>query len=144
MSDTPPAAPPAQLHRRRFLAAMLLAPLLDVRSGMAADTVTTIPTWLDAVSGEQAAVLRFGTAYLGAFPEDKDVARLLAHIEASMTVQLDGKAVPPCTADRAALLQQAVRSEFLRGDFVRVEGWSLSRTEARIYAAVTLLVQAAQ
>ena len=143
MNDATPPTPAFHLNRRQFLATLLLATLLDVPAGSAAPAPTALPDWLAAVSGEQSAVQIFGKAYLRDHPEEGEITWLLGRIEADMIARSRG-AMPTCTAERAQLLQQLVRSEFLQGDFVRVEGWSLSRTEARIYAAVTLLLEASR
>jgi hypothetical protein len=52
---------------------------------------------------------------------------------------LQGAAVTNDSAAELELLDDAVRADYVQGDVVLVDGWLLSRTEARLYALVTLV-----
>ncbi len=128
------------VSRRDFLLALLgllAAPAVGIG---AAGTVPMhdLPPWLAAISGRPEAVLHFGTAYLQQYPEERDRKAIIAAIESRMADLPGGGAAADCTVDQLLILQGVVRGEYLRGEFVRIAGWSLSRTEARIYAAVAL------
>ena len=97
--------------------------------------------WLLGDGGNRAAVVRLGGTYLQAYPGDSDVAALLRQIDEAIAAQLgqtsDAQAITPPQA--GAALERAVRGEYTAGELVNVDGWMLSRTEARAYAAVASL-----
>jgi hypothetical protein len=87
-------------------------------------------------SAESARVV--GRAYLATHPDEADPARLLAAIEAAGGI---GRSVARQPIDPAALARavaEAVRDDFLDRRTVRVEGWVLARTEARLCALAAL------
>ncbi|MCO6412115.1 MAG: hypothetical protein J5I92_05165 [Thiogranum sp.] len=128
--------------RRRFLLSLLLG-LVAGRTLVACDSSTEsrhvpgqAPEWLLKITGERDAVVRIGKDYLEAFPAERNVEALMSAIESSF------EAVNAAAADAGEIvtaLQQAVRGDYQRGDVAQVNGWILSRTEARLYAAVALL-----
>lgn len=135
-----------EVSRRRFLLSLLgMMAASAVRTGGAdAAPANDLPPWLTAISGRPAAVLRFGAAYLQEYPEENDREQIIAMIEAHMDDLPGVVTSASCVAEQLLILQRVVRGEYLRGEFVRVEGWSLSLTEARIYAAVVLWTVPAQ
>ena len=128
------------VSRRDFLLSLLSLLAAPAAGTGAAGAVPThdLPPWLAAISGSPEAVLRFGAAYLQLYPEERDREAIIAAIESRMADLPGGGATAGCTVDQLLILQRVVRGEYLRGEFVRIAGWSLSRTEARIYAAVAL------
>lgn len=128
--------------RRRFLLSMLLG-LVAGRTLVACDSPTEsryvpgyMPEWLLKITGERDAVVRTGKDCLEAFPAEQNVEALMSAIESSFeTVDADATDAE----ETVTALQQAVRGDYQRGDVVQVKGWILSRTEARLYAAVALL-----
>lgn len=90
--------------------------------------------WLLDAHNRQA-VARLGNAYLAAHAAQRDAGVLIDAIDRALASTAAAPAVP---ADSAVLLQQRVRHEYTRGEVVRVSGWVLSVTEARLYALVAL------
>ncbi len=86
---------------------------------------------LSLTIGDQAAAKHFGQVYLEEHPSETDIELLLKRIGGDMNLN-----DPELLAER---LDQQVRNEYRRGESVMVNGWVLSRTEARLYALVTLL-----
>lgn len=129
-----------EVSRRRFLLSLLgMMAASAVRiCGADAAPANDLPPWLTAISGRPEAVLHFGAAYLQQYPEENDREQIIATIEARMEDQSGAATTESCVAEQLLILQRVVRGEYLRGEFVRVEGWSLSLTEARFYAAVAL------
>jgi hypothetical protein len=78
-----------------------------------------------------------GTAYLRAYPHDGSVGRLLDGIAS----RLPGGRAALRTSSGSELrrtVSASIRSDFERGATVRVQGWILARTEARLYALAAL------
>jgi len=77
-----------------------------------------------------------GRAYLALHPEERSLA-LLAGL-----LRLDAAAEGPDRRpqDLRRALSRRIRRDFQRGDVVRVRGWMLSRSEARVAAAAALLL----
>jgi hypothetical protein len=84
--------------------------------------------------GSAAAV---GRAYLGAYPDEADAARLALHLERALRAQGLEPRRAPAPRLRAALAEQS-RADFAAGRTVRVEGWVLSQSEARLCALAAL------
>lgn len=133
-----------RVTRRRVILALLLGLVAGRKPGLA-DAVdhTTVapvelPPWLARLRGERDATARLGEAYLQANPAERSLAVLLAAIEEAIGAQRcsDGAAGDA----QAALerLQRAVRDDYVRGEVVSVDGWLVSRTEARVYAVIAL------
>lgn len=86
---------------------------------------------LQALS-HRASAARVGQAYLGAYPEEAELERLVRQLESAL-------ASPP--RSRRALRERlgaTVRQDFADGRTVRVQGWVLSRTEARLCGVAAL------
>ncbi len=86
---------------------------------------------LSQTIGDQAAAGRFGQAYLKEHPSEADIGLLLECIGGDID-----RYTPELMADH---LDHQIRNEYRRGESVRVDGWVLSRTEARLYAIMALL-----
>jgi hypothetical protein len=79
-----------------------------------------------------------GRAYLATHPDEADPVQLLAAIEAAGGI---GRSVARQPIDATALARavaEAVRDDFLDRRTVRVDGWVLARTEARLCALAAL------
>lgn len=125
------------MTRRRVLLALLLG--LAAGPALGGASRLALPAWLQRLHGDPLAAARLGAAYLAAHPDEAAPGVLLRAIEAAL-----GGPVDPATAggvDAAALaarLEAVVRADYRRGDAVSVNGWVLSRTEARLYALAAL------
>jgi hypothetical protein len=98
------------------------------------------PVWLQRITGDRDAVVRFGQAYLNSRPHEQNSEILTASIEKAVASQLKNGSAAAMNATRmVAALKHTVRGEYARGDVVSVEGWILSVTEARVYALLALL-----
>lgn len=98
------------------------------------------PDWLRKITGDPESVARLGAAYIAAHPGEDDLDRLLGEIEIAMMPSLDGKKVQSMDDDAiVASLIDTVQQEYVKGDIVSVGVWVLSQTEARLYAAASLL-----
>ncbi len=88
-------------------------------------------------SRNRAALQRLGNAYRMAHPEERDGDTLNAYINEAVNA-----AAPVGGADDMAAqvvaLRQRVRTEYRQAEVVRLEGWVLSVTEARLYALAAL------
>lgn len=133
------------LSRRRFVLSGLLG--MVAGGGLAGCALPFDATTRTARSGHRLLKLgsdpdsarRFGNAYLQDFPAERDLGLLLAEIDATLRehqgIGLDATGPQPLRAR----LDRQVRDEYRNAQVVAVEGWLLSRSEARLYAAITLL-----
>jgi hypothetical protein len=136
--------PPEGWTRRRFLRSLLLGMLAGASGacrypgdGPGAGQPAT-PAWLGSIISAPESAGRLGRSYLANYPEEADADRLVAEIEAAVTAS-GGTLSAVTDADRmTAALQRLVRAEFARDQVASVSGWVLSRTEARLYALVSL------
>ncbi len=80
-----------------------------------------------------------GTAYLKAFPMDADAELLLNAISADETIcrRLD----PHCSDPEglALAIAEAVRADFIHRRTVKLDGWVVAQTEARLCALAALV-----
>lgn len=135
---------PTDPSRRR----LLLRALIGIAAGGLGGCAATLSTgaaadrpgqWLGALVGDGAGMTRFGRAYLAQFPAEGDLDLLWAALHGVLARQ---GAEPSGTIDPERAfghLDRVVRDEYRRGVVVDVDGWLLSRSEARLYAAATLL-----
>lgn len=81
---------------------------------------------------ERSAAVEIGQEYLRLFPEEGEAHALVSHI----------LGVEPQPAWSAAALKAAVdrrvRADFAAGQTVRIRGWVVSRTEARVSALLAV------
>lgn len=97
------------------------------------DPQVSSPEWLLA-GFDEAAVRALGDRYLADHPQEREERRLAASVvSASRGPQLWSRARP---------LPEVVADEFAAGETVLVDGWVLSRTEARLCAALALRARA--
>jgi hypothetical protein len=96
-----------------------------------------LPAWLRQVTGDPASVTRIGRAYLRTAPRERSLAPLLDALEQRLAAETD-LATPQDTASLLVALQRLVRREYAAGELVMAGRWLLSRSEARLYAAVAL------
>jgi hypothetical protein len=82
-----------------------------------------------------AAAARLGRAYLRLHPDEATPARLVRHLLGELA------SVSPEIAGRR--IAQGIAADFDAGRVTRVQGWILSRTEARLFALVALSPEAA-
>ncbi|MCB1896077.1 MAG: hypothetical protein H6945_20865 [Zoogloeaceae bacterium] len=121
------------MSRRRFhaLAGSGLL-LLALRAVGASDATDALPPWLSAI--DRQAVEAIGAAYLAAHPDERDRAELRRRIEREFVARRRTAGAQSAVSVLSAL----VRNEFREGRVVIVDGWMLSRSEARIYALAVL------
>jgi len=118
----------------RWLAVWLTGAALPVRGFAAhktAPTPASIRDWLKCVDDGTGALL-LGAACLRDCAVEQSLAALEAKLEASL-------GPPPRSVNQARRrLGAVVEREFSDRDWLQVEGWWLSRTEARLYALASL------
>ena len=82
-----------------------------------------------------------GREYLREYPDEADLNHLL-----ELSCKSSEARIPPTERDRRVLaprLERRLREDFRTGRTVRVSGWGLSRTEARLCAMAAMLESAA-
>lgn len=137
---------PADPVRRRFVAATLLAALGLLPAARAADLVgetggiQAAGDWLLRMAGEPQASAQLGRAYLETQPDERDPARLRAALSDALGATLDREGPAGLTAQAAlAALRRLVSEDYRGARVVTVDGWLLSRSEARLYALMALV-----
>lgn len=83
--------------------------------------------WLDEVIGNLEAASRIGKLYMAAHTEEQTADRILDEIATTVQGRLDFDGV-----------SAAIKSDYVRGETVSVDGWIISRSEARVYALAAL------
>jgi hypothetical protein len=132
------------LTRRRFiaLAVAFTAPLLPgAGEGVVGlvDPRRAATARLTAPLRHRDSAARIGRAYLLAQPGDAGASRLVDTIVAAIATE--SGSTDPLAADDATLAELLARrivTDFASRDVAVVEGWVLSRTEARLCALVAL------
>ncbi len=133
-----PMCPAAGCSRRSFLLSVVVGALAAAGCGEqdASRSAAALPSWLPGAVGDVDAAARIGRVYLSANPGEQNLDTLLAAIDTALSADPGSR---ESDAQRLlAALQRAVRSEYLRGESVNVQGWVLSITEARVYAVLAL------
>jgi hypothetical protein len=129
------------LHRRAFLAgsgavvAALAAPALATLFGCGRR-----PTLAQALVGfyrDPESAARVGQAVLAAVPSEATAEAVVAALAGDRRAELEALAASDPAALRA-LLQEQHRRDFEDGRTVAIDGWVLSRTEARLCAVAAL------
>ena len=125
--------------RRQFFQTILVAGLWTAggkafagHAQQALDSKTT--AMLTSMLGNTESARTVGNAYLRANPNDADRALLEGNLSDSSA--RNGRCVDQRRL-RSAIISR-VRSDYEFGQVVRVDGWILSQTEARLCALVTL------
>ena len=126
--------PRGSVRRRGFLA-LAVAALLPLQGWRALVEVRRAPlaARLGRVLRDRDSACVVGAAYLAHVPAEAAPALLVAHLRAGL-----GDVVPPRDAALRVVLEARVRRDFVEGATCRLDGWVLSRTEARL-AALTAL-----
>jgi hypothetical protein len=132
------------ISRRSFLVAALgLAPtILAARFGLGRaaiddDAATDAQRLVRAFAYPESAA-ELGRAYLATAPREGSATVLAERIAASLPA---GHAAIRTADDSQleSLLAQQLREDFMAGDTVTVDGWIISKTEARLCALAALL-----
>ena len=134
------------LTRRQFLVLCAafgtpLAPDL-IRATRAARGSRTDPAVerLRAVVARTSAARSVGRAYVAAYSSEATTAVLLGAIQARLPRSLDWGPLTTDADDRLRVaLQRAIAEDFSIENVVFLNGWMLSRTEARVCGLVALL-----
>jgi hypothetical protein len=132
---------PVDRRRRDLIRAAtltLLGGLSSACSRVVMSEPADLPDWLTGVINDPGAAADLGRAYLAETPDEQRFEQLLARIVDALVPRLG---VPPASvapAQVADTLRAVVRDEFAQAQVVNVDGWLLSVTEARLYAAVAL------
>jgi hypothetical protein len=92
---------------------------------------------LRPVQPENAAMISVGRAYLDQTPQEANVARLRQLLD--LAAEASAATLPDPVKERLAVRQS---EDFRTGQTVLVQGWVLSRTEARLYALAALQAEA--
>ena len=134
-----------EVVRRRVLTAMIhiaLAPLGVLFGGRLAGAgsspPSTVPDNLVQVLSNRISVIHVGAAYLATAPGETDpnvvIERMRRHGDALVRALETGN---PGRARRLAA--RDCRADFAEGRIVKVDGWLLSQTEARLCALTLML-----
>ena len=127
------------MTRRQFMATTVAIIMCPAWASEERTTeLGTIPLWLMRAVADPESASRLGGVYLAAHPSEHDATSLAEAIGRTLdTFQpLPGTDSPGAGFE---LLDSVVREEYSHGEVVLVDGWLLSRTEARLYALVGLV-----
>jgi hypothetical protein len=105
------------------------------------DVPVPLAVRLGALLPERASAVAVGAAYLDVVPDERAIGRLLASLEHRVR-GLERIAATTTDAELRALLAAASQADFAAGDTIRVRGWILSRSEARVCALASLTARA--
>jgi hypothetical protein len=121
-------------------------------AGAAAAALSGLPAsaaGLGATGGRAAALVAalrspasaaaIGAAYLRAFPADADAELLATALGADATIGPRLDADRPDPEGLALAVAQAVRADFVHRRTVKLDGWVMARTEARLCALAALV-----
>jgi hypothetical protein len=98
--------------------------------------------WLLALIGDPDATRRIGEAYLAGHEDEQDAGLLIALLRSSLAddaVPSEPEAVAP--RERQMAMRRLIEEEFRQERVVDVDGWILSRSEARLYALHAMLMR---
>jgi len=96
--------------------------------GIDIDTIT-----LRSLVPDRSHARGLGYSYRAQYPDEGHPNVLTSLIRSALTAG-DTAAAPPNRAALLSVLETHLKAEFDSGDIVRVEGWVLARTEARLFA----------
>jgi hypothetical protein len=95
--------------------------------------------WLYKVTGQREAVIRLGKAYLSLHAAEREPNRLLHLIDRALVSEQRRDMQFQETSPSIDALIELVRNEYRLDNVVDLNGWVVSRTEARLYALVAAL-----
>ena len=130
------------MRRRRLLGTLALGALCaawagPVRAWLQPAAERSAGARLLAMLGRPDSAAAVGRAFLAGHPAEADRGRLAARLEQALRCQDCDPAQDRVERLRAALARQ-VRADFAGARVVRVEGWVLSETEARLCGLAAL------
>jgi hypothetical protein len=135
----------ADCSRRAFLLSVMAGALAaagcgDQGAGASRESAAALPpAWLEGAVGNTAAAARLGQLYLEAHPAEQELNTLIAGIDAALAPALETGATD--TAAVLAALRRAVKDDYIHSRVASLQGWLLSRTEARVYAALSVVAE---
>lgn len=95
------------------------------------DNTPALLTKLSGIYENTGSAAALGKAYLEMYPEEANAQRLVALI--CPDARMGGRFFRADTAELRKLLGYLVRMDFAGGKTIKLGGWVLSRTEARLY-----------
>ena len=129
------------LHRRAFLVGSGAVVAALATSGLAAllgcDRRPTLAQALAGFYSDPASAARVGRAVLAAVPAEATAEALVSALAGDRRAELAALAASDPAALRT-LLREQHRRDFEDGRTVAIDGWVLSRTEARLCAVAAL------
>lgn len=131
------------MRRRRFLGAVALGGTFwaacagQARAWLAPAGGRPTEARLLAVLARRDSAAVVGRAYLAGYPTEADRDRLAARLDQALRCQDCDPARARVDQLRAALARQ-IRADFAAARVVRVDGWVLSETEARLCGLAAL------
>lgn len=121
--------------RRRILGYSLLGfaglGALVFNRVLADEAPNEIGAWLTRLVHDSSAAAKLGSNYLTQFPEEAKAKTLSQLIELSLD---NNNASPKSFTRFKSAIASVIREEYRTDSTVQVDGWLLSRTEARLYA----------
>ena len=98
------------------------------------------PQWLRRIINDRQSAARLGRAYLDAHPEYRHCHALITEIEQTLKSKDASVSAMMDAEQTASDWQRLLDKEYTNDEVVSVAGWVLSKTEARLYALVYLVV----
>jgi hypothetical protein len=120
------------LSRRQLLTAALGLLVGPLAAGPGIAAAQLPPASLLRVLTDPAAAVRFGRAYLADHPDEADLEVLVGRLRASLGTE------PSAADSAAAAIVELVQAEYVTETLLRVDGWLLAPSEARLYALAAL------
>jgi hypothetical protein len=125
-------------HTRRLVLASLgclswVALTQRLGAGVAAGGIEIDAAALRSLIADPLHARGLGYSYRAQYPQEDHPNVLTSLIRSSLTAG-DTAAAPPNRAALLSMLETHLKAQFGSGDIVRVEGWMLARTEARLFA----------
>lgn len=122
--------------RRQFLLAGLSVVTILSSAGALVKERDTLERWLRRVSSQTPEAAALGRRYLYLHPTEGSAAKL-AQVLFGMTLQLGIDGTTLEGAKRR--IRSGRKRDYEDGNLVVLEGWSVTRTEARLLALLTIL-----
>ncbi|MEJ2611800.1 MAG: hypothetical protein P8179_17415 [Candidatus Thiodiazotropha sp.] len=129
-----------KLSRRDFILLVVSGLAVVTLEGCGALlTSNSLTHQLAETIGYPDAARHFGRIYLEGYPDEAKIELLVERIDVGLIAEQGQDMSHEDPLRLAKHLDDQVRSDYCSGEVVRVDGWLLSRTEARIYACFALL-----